>query len=122
MFGRPPGMCLSVLLLAAVFPPAADAAVTCGIGTYASGIVAGSGVFKIRGYHDDYLYKMEFLDGNDATVSTVGGSGGTPEVLSVGTANVEYITEVFVIMLSPAFCSLHTARKASLFECPNALL
>jgi hypothetical protein len=90
----PPGRSLLGLILALVCPLAADALLTCGTGTYATGIVLGSGVFKIRGYHDDYLYKLDFLDGNDATSSTVGGSGGTPEVLTVNTANVEYVTQV----------------------------
>lgn len=90
----PGGTVLLALFLCLSIPQATDAATTCTIGTYATGIVQGSGAFRITGYHDDYLYKLEFLDGNGAISSTVGGSGGSPETLTIATASIEYVTEV----------------------------
>jgi hypothetical protein len=113
---RPRANVLRAVLLAFVFPLATDADATCTIATYATGIDLGSGVFKIKGYHDDYLYKLEFLDGNDAVASTVGGSGGTPELLTVNTASsLEYITEV----RQPAAKGVLVLLEQILHECPG---
>jgi len=86
-----PRVVCAVLALLGCVCPAARAATTCNAGQTQAGITPP--LKRIRAFHDQYLYKIEFTTAGDVTTA-VGGDGGSPtdidltSLLSAG----EYIT------------------------------